>query len=210
MQRSKVLVALAFLAAASLVIGACAESTSTAPASTAGSAPAAVPTVSLAPADAAAAAAPAAASGATGGFPPPGDAGGATAAGGDADAGTAEGPGDGDAGASAQFRACKVDSDCVAVNRVGCCHNGWKEAVATSQKEAYAKSFTCPQAHPICPMYIVQDSRVPECDNATHQCTMVKVEDIACMGFHRNHHACPDGYHCQLGKPADLPGKCVK
>jgi hypothetical protein len=121
-------------------------------------------------------------------------------------------PGDADAGAgaAAQFRACTLDTDCVAVDRVGCCHNGWKEAVATTQKEPYAKSFTCAQTHPICPMYIVQDSRVPECDNTTHLCTMVRTEDIACMGFIKNRHACPPGYRCQLKKPGDFPGKCVK
>jgi hypothetical protein len=62
----------------------------------------------------------------------------------------------------------------VAVDRVGCCHNGWKEAVAMSQKDAYARSFTCPQAHPICPMFIVQDRRTPRCDAASHLCAMVK------------------------------------
>jgi hypothetical protein len=114
-----------------------------------------------------------------------------------------------DSGALAQFRACALDSECVAVNRVGCCHNGWKEAVASSQAEAYEKSFTCPQAHPICPMYIVRDSRVPLCDNATHLCTMTRPEDIACGGFIRNKHPCPTGLRCQLGKHPDVPGKCV-
>jgi hypothetical protein len=125
---------------------------------------------------------------------------------------TVTAPGDADAGpgTAPRFRTCTLDSDCLAVDRVGCCHNGWKEAVAATQKEAYEKSFVCPQPHPICPMYIVQDVRVPECDNATHLCTMVRAEDIACMGFIKNKHACPDGYRCQLTKPADVPGKCVK
>jgi hypothetical protein len=98
----------------------------------------------------------------------------------------------------------------VSVEKVGCCHNGWKEAVATSQKDAYTKSFTCPQAHPMCPMYIVQDSRVPLCDNATHLCTMTKPEDVSCGGFIRNKHVCPAGYRCQLSKHPDIPGKCVQ
>jgi hypothetical protein len=117
---------------------------------------------------------------------------------------------DPDAGAPAQFRTCTFDSDCVAVDRVACCHNGWKESVANSQKEAYAKSFTCPQAHPICPMYLVHDARVPQCDNATHLCTMTRAEDIACGGFIRNKHVCPSGYHCQLSRHPDVPGKCVR
>jgi hypothetical protein len=78
-----------------------------------------------------------------------------------------------DAGAPARFRACVADTDCVAVPRVGCCHNGWNEAVALSQKDAYAASFVCPEAHPICAMFIVRDTRVPVCDRTTHLCTLV-------------------------------------
>jgi hypothetical protein len=122
------------------------------------------------------------------------------------DSGAEEAP---DSGALAQFRACTLDSDCVAVDRVGCCHNGWKEAVASSQAPAYEKSFTCPQAHPMCPMYIVRDARVPLCDNGAHLCTMTRPEDVACGGFIRNKHTCPTGLHCQLAKHPDIPGKCV-
>ncbi|HTB77625.1 MAG TPA: hypothetical protein VK762_30485 [Polyangiaceae bacterium] len=80
-----------------------------------------------------------------------------------------------EAGAPAKFRACSADADCVAVPRVGCCHNGWNEAVAASQKDAYATSFVCPDAHPICAMFIVRDARVPRCDPAAHLCTLVSV-----------------------------------
>src|SRR5882672_6915411 len=78
-----------------------------------------------------------------------------------------------DAGAPARFRACNADADCVAVPRVGCCHNGWNEAVAISQRDAYLASFVCPEAHPICAMFLVRDARVPQCDGATHLCTLV-------------------------------------
>jgi hypothetical protein len=78
-----------------------------------------------------------------------------------------------DAGASAQFRACAADTDCVAVPRVGCCHNGWNEAVAVSQKDAYAASFVCPEAHPICAMFLVRDRRTPRCNAGTHLCELV-------------------------------------
>jgi hypothetical protein len=115
-----------------------------------------------------------------------------------------------DAGGPPQFRACTLDSDCVEVDRAGCCHNGWKEAVAATQKDAYAKSFTCPEPHPMCPMYLVHDARVPLCDNATHLCTMTRPDDVACGGFIRNKHACPTGYHCQPSKHPDVPGKCVQ
>jgi hypothetical protein len=90
-----------------------------------------------------------------------------------ADASLSEPRGAAETGAPAKFRACSVDADCVAVPRVGCCHNGWKEAVAVSQKDAYAASFVCPDAHPICAMFIVRDARVARCDAAAHLCTLV-------------------------------------
>jgi hypothetical protein len=80
-----------------------------------------------------------------------------------------------DAGATAAFQACQADSDCVAVPRVGCCNNGWKEAVNASQKDAYAASFTCAKRRP-CPMYIIRDMRVPKCDPGTHLCQMVNAQ----------------------------------
>jgi hypothetical protein len=90
---------------------------------------------------------------------------------------TAIGPGAADDNAAdagnAQYRGCKQDSDCVAVPRVGCCNNGWLEAVSATQKDAYAKSFVCPTPHPMCPMFIVHDTRTPKCDPGTHLCTMV-------------------------------------
>src|SRR5579871_6971668 len=79
-----------------------------------------------------------------------------------------EGPGPDDSQeAPARFRSCSADADCVAVDHVGCCHNGWKVAVSASQKDAYAKSFTCPEPRPMCPMYIVRDTRVAKCDSGT-------------------------------------------
>jgi hypothetical protein len=115
----------------------------------------------------------------------------ASTAAGDASSGGDAGPGDGGpdsdasrgsdtppafhagaATAPARFRACSADADCVAVPRVGCCHNGWNEAVAVSQKAAYAASFVCPDPHPICAMSIVRDTRQPTCDSATHLCTL--------------------------------------
>lgn len=78
-----------------------------------------------------------------------------------------------DAG-SAPYRACQQDADCVAVPRVGCCNNGWLEAVNAGQKDAYAKSFVCPTPRPMCPMYIVHDTRTPKCDTNTHLCIMVR------------------------------------
>jgi hypothetical protein len=115
-----------------------------------------------------------------------------------------------DSGAPAQFRACKTDSDCIAVPRVGCCRNGWKEAVAATQKDAYVKSFTCPEAHPICPMYLINDQRAALCENRSHLCTMFKPDDIPCGGFIANQHQCPAGWHCAMSRVPDVGGTCVK
>ena len=80
---------------------------------------------------------------------------------------------DDDAGAPSRFRGCGVDADCVAVPHVGCCHNGWMEAVAASQRDAYASSFVCPNPHPICAMHLIRDTREAKCVRATGLCTMV-------------------------------------
>jgi hypothetical protein len=82
---------------------------------------------------------------------------------------------DSDAGLDPRYRACRVDGDCVAVPRAGCCHNGWKEAVASSQKDAYEQAFACTRTpRPICPMYIVRDARVAKCDPHAHLCVLVE------------------------------------
>jgi hypothetical protein len=83
---------------------------------------------------------------------------------------------DGDGGGLAvQYRSCQADADCVAVPRAGCCHNGWKEAVNVSQKEAYEQDNACQSTRrPICPMFIVRDTRVARCDVPSHLCEMVK------------------------------------
>jgi hypothetical protein len=79
--------------------------------------------------------------------------------------------------------ACKVDADCVAVPRGGCCDNGWKEAVNKHHVKAYANATKCAlHPPPLCPMYIVNDTRVPRCDAATHRCTMVAVDTAAIQG----------------------------
>jgi hypothetical protein len=76
---------------------------------------------------------------------------------------------------SSQFRTCQADADCVAVPRAGCCHNGWKEAVAVSQTDAYEKANACAKSpRPVCPMYIVRDARFARCEPQSHLCTMVR------------------------------------
>jgi hypothetical protein len=61
-----------------------------------------------------------------------------------------------------------------------------------------------------CPQIILVGPRVSECDNATHSCAMVGVDSIACGGFVRNAHHCPEDYLCvHRNRIADLPGACV-
>jgi hypothetical protein len=51
---------------------------------------------------------------------------------------------------------------------------------------------------------------VPECDNATHTCAIVAVSSIACGGFARNAHHCPQDYLCvHQNRIVDLPGVCL-
>lgn len=106
--------------------------------------------------------------------------------------------------------ACAVDSDCVAVPRAECCGTGWKEAVNKHHVKAYEHSITCPK-HQICPLYVIDDTRVAECNNDTGKCEMIDPAAMSCGGFVRNHHECAPGYSCEANaKIPDLPGKCVK
>ncbi len=109
----------------------------------------------------------------------------------------------------ADFLACQVDDDCVAVRLGGCCNNGWKTAVNRDEVDAYEASAACHQQRPICPMYIVNDVRVAECNRASLQCEMVDIDKIACGGFIAHPHQCPDGYACVYGRIPDVPGHCV-
>jgi hypothetical protein len=108
------------------------------------------------------------------------------------------------------FYSCTRDSDCVAVPKVGCCHNGYLEAVNANRADAYESSFVCDQTAPICPNFYIKDARVAECSNVSHKCEMIDPSAIQCKGFYANAHECPTGYACQL-KPQmpDIPGHCA-
>jgi len=72
--------------------------------------------------------------------------------------------------------ACSVDADCVAVPRGGCCNNGWNAAVNSHHTRAYANASKCTLSpRPMCPMYIVHDTRVAQCDTGTSQCKMFAI-----------------------------------
>src|SRR5207237_3184953 len=104
--------------------------------------------------------------------------------------------------------ACKIDSDCVAVEKVGCCHNGYLEAVNKDQKEKYLHSFVCTEQI-MCPQFLVHDTRLAQCNLGTNKCEMVEIDKISCGGFTRNPHGCPAGYDCVMTRHVpDAPGVC--
>jgi hypothetical protein len=114
-----------------------------------------------------------------------------------------------DAGEQPDFTSCQIDDDCVAVPLGGCCRNGWKTAVSRDEADAYEDATACDQPRTICPMYIVRDTRVAECNRGTLHCEMVAIDQIACGGFIAHPHLCPEGYACVYGLTPDAPGHCV-
>jgi hypothetical protein len=111
---------------------------------------------------------------------------------------------------TAGYLACSADSDCIAVDRAGCCHNGYKDAVNKDKVAAYKTANACHDPHVICAMFMVNDDRVAVCNTAHNKCEMVKPESIQCGGFIRNAHSCPAGYTCKLSNIPDAGGTCVK
>jgi hypothetical protein len=105
--------------------------------------------------------------------------------------------------------ACKSDSDCVAISKGGCCPNGWNVAVNKSHVKQYEESHTCTEKV-FCPLYVILDRRVAECNVEKSKCEMVQPEDIRCGGFTVNPHSCPKGWTCEYGHVPDVPGNCVQ
>ncbi len=114
-------------------------------------------------------------------------------------------------GKTADLTVCAVDSDCVAVDQGGCCEHGMKAAVAVGNEAAYAAAHACTQdPRPFCPLYVIDDLRVAECNTTTNRCEMVQPGDIQCGGFTKNSHQCTDAYECDhTNINPDLPGKCL-
>jgi hypothetical protein len=111
-----------------------------------------------------------------------------------------------------EYYQCESDDDCVAVEKAGCCPNGFLVAVNSCQVTAYDAKYACDNPGQICPRYIVDDTRVAQCDYTTHQCQMIDPTQIRCGGFidPSLQHSCPTGFSCQLNSAAaDLPGTCV-
>jgi hypothetical protein len=105
--------------------------------------------------------------------------------------------------ANADFFSCGADSDCAAVAKVGCCQNGYLEAVNKQSASAYRASFVCDKKRPICPMYRIADKRLPVCESTSHKCEMLAPDQFTCSGGGPNVHACASGSKC------DASGHCA-
>lgn len=111
----------------------------------------------------------------------------------------------------ASYNSCKVDADCVATPKPACCPNGLKVAVNKSKVASFDKANECKAPPQACPLFVILDTRVAECNGGTKKCEMVKPEDVRCGGFMMNSHKCATGYSCDhTGINPDVPGKCVK
>ena len=107
--------------------------------------------------------------------------------------------------------ACAVDADCIAVPRGGCCNNGFNEAINKHSTKAYQAATKCTaNPRPMCPMFLVHDTRVAQCDTGARVCKMFGVDEIQCGAFNVNSHHCPAGLSCShVGVNPDVGGKCV-
>lgn len=104
--------------------------------------------------------------------------------------------------------ACNKDADCVSIPQPMCCPNGKHVAVNKDHVDEYVDANACAQPPQICPLYLVNEDRVAECDVDVHQCVMVEPADIRCGGFTMNPHQCPSGFACHYDHVPDVPGTC--
>lgn len=124
---------------------------------------------------------------------------------------TNEGSGSTDEASKTSIYACQVDSDCVAIPAGGCCPNGSEAAVNKHHVTAYNNAHECTNPPHVCPLYVIHETRVAQCNTATNKCEMIQPENIHCGGFTRNPHSCPTGYACDFsGHVPDVPGVCKK
>jgi hypothetical protein len=109
-----------------------------------------------------------------------------------------------------EFYKCDVDADCVAIEKAGCCPNGFQVAVNKNEVKAYETKYACTTPPATCPLFIVNDKRVAQCDFQAHTCHMIDPTQIHCGGFINPSHACPDGFSCNFGGHVpDVGGSCV-
>lgn len=109
-----------------------------------------------------------------------------------------------------EFYKCDVDADCVAIEKAGCCPNGYLVAVNKDQVKAYDDKYACTNPPAACPHFIVKDTRVAQCDFAAHRCLMIDPTQIHCGGFIQPTHDCPASFTCDFhGLVPDVGGTCA-
>ncbi len=111
-------------------------------------------------------------------------------------------------GKGPDLTSCNKDSDCVAVEAEACCPNGTKIALNKNEVSAYEAENVCQNPPKVCPLYVILDTRVAECNVTKHACELVKPEDIRCGGFTTNPHQCAKGWTCEASSIPDVPGTC--
>ena len=111
--------------------------------------------------------------------------------------------------AAADYSTCQVDSDCIAVDRAGCCHNGYKDAVNKDRVDSYRTANACRTRNTMCAQFRIDDRRVALCNASAHRCEMVEPETIRCGGAGDASHACPAGFSCKT-TGTDIPGICAR
>jgi hypothetical protein len=104
---------------------------------------------------------------------------------------------------------CASDHDCVAVARAECCPTGLKAAINASAEARYYATYACGDHPNVCPIYLIVDRRVAECNRGSRRCELIDPEQIQCGGFIRDPHQCAPGWTCQRNAIPDLPGQCI-
>jgi len=118
--------------------------------------------------------------------------------------------GDDPAASKADYVSCNMDSECVAVPREGCCHNGYKDAVNRDKLDSYRQANTCKIKNVMCPQFLIDDKRTPVCNATSHQCEMQEPDTIRCGGKGDAAHTCPAGYSCKTSGVASSAGICAR
>ena len=69
--------------------------------------------------------------------------------------------------------SCEVDADCAIVSDGGCCPHGVKYVVNSSSTDEWDVLSECHEnIGPVCPLFMIDDTRVKSCDSTLHLCQL--------------------------------------
>jgi hypothetical protein len=105
--------------------------------------------------------------------------------------------------------SCVSDADCVAVPAGGCCPDGRFAAVNVSSTDEYAAATACQEPPHVCPLHVIHETRIAQCNIGPNKCVMIEPSDIRCGGFTSHPHSCPEGFTCKFDHVPDVPGHCI-